>query len=206
MKKIVLATRNKEKIKEIKYIFKKFNINNVELLSLSAFANIPEIDEDGKTLKENAIKKSKEVGNYTGLLSLAEDTGLFIEYLKGAPGVYSARYSSKNEKKHNDTTYEDNYKKVLKEMENVPWEKRKAEFVCVAALYLPKQNKSFTRKGVVKGYITISPSGNNGFGYDPIFYLPEKEKTFAEMSLEEKNLVSHRFLAMQQIARLLKSL
>ena len=205
MKKIVLATRNKDKIKEIRHIFKMFNIKDVELLSVSDFANVPEVEEDKETLKENAIKKAKVIGNHTGLPSLAEDTGLFVEHLKGAPGIYSARYADKNEKKHN-ASYEDNYKKVLKEMENVPWEKRKAEFVCVAALYLPKQNKSFTRKGVVKGYITILPSGKNGFGYDPIFYLPEKEKTFAELASEEKNLLSHRFLAMQQIAKLVKSL
>ncbi|MFQ3676263.1 MAG: RdgB/HAM1 family non-canonical purine NTP pyrophosphatase [Endomicrobiia bacterium] len=205
MRKIVLATRNKDKIKEIRHIFKMLDVKSVEFLSLTSFANVPEVEEDGKTLKENAIKKAKVVGNYTGLPSLSEDTGLFVEYLNGAPGIYSARYADKDKKVHT-ATYEDNYKKVLEEMKNVPWEKRKAEFVCVAALYLPQQNKIFTRKGVVKGYITISPCGNNGFGYDPIFYLPEKEKTFAELSLEEKNILSHRFLAMKQIAKVIKSL
>jgi len=205
MKKIVLATRNKDKVKEIKNIFEMFNIKEVELLNISFFSNVPEVEEDGKTLKENAIKKAKTVGNYTGLPSLAEDSGLFVEYLNGAPGVYSARYADKSDKKHT-ATYEDNYKKVLKEMDGVPWGKRKAEFVCVAALYLPQQNKTFTRKGVVKGYISISPVGNNGFGYDPIFYLPEKEKTFSELLPEEKNFLSHRFLAIKQIVQLIKNL
>jgi XTP/dITP diphosphohydrolase len=204
MKKIVLATRNKDKVKEIKNIFKMLKFDNIDLLCVNDFANVPEVEEDGKTLKENAIKKAKIVGNYTGLPALSEDTGLFVEYLNGAPGVISARYADTT-KKHN-ATYEDNYNKVLKEMENVSWENRKAEFVCVAALYLPKQNKCFTRKGVVKGYISIFPSGKNGFGYDPIFYYPPKQKTFAEMDLEEKNFLSHRFLAIKEVVKLIRSL
>ncbi len=205
MKKIVLATRNKDKIKEIKNIFKILDLKDVELLTISDFANVPEVEEDGKTLKDNAIKKAKVVGNYTGLPALSEDTGLFVEYLNGAPGIYSARYADKNAKKHT-ATYEDNCKKLIKELDGVEWEKRKAEFICLSALYDPKKNKCYTRKGVIKGYISINPSGSKGFGYDPVFYFPEKQKTFAEISSEEKNLLSHRFLAIKQIVKLIKNL
>lgn len=205
MKKIVLATRNKDKVREIKKIFELANINKVDLLLVSDFHNVPEVEEDGKTLKENAIKKAKIVGNYTGLPALSEDTGIFVDYLNGAPGVYSARYADPDPKVHT-CTYEDNCKKLLKELENVPWEKRTAKFVCVAALYLPKKNKCYTRSGEVKGYISFSLQGNNGFGYDPVFYYPEKEKNFAELLFEEKCTLSHRAKAIRQIVGLLKRL
>ncbi len=204
MKKVVLATRNKDKIKEIKKIFEIYKCN-IELLTLSNFCNIPEIEEDGKTLKDNAIKKAKIVGNFTGLPSLSEDTGLFVDYLNGAPGIYSARYADPDPK-HHTCSYEDNCKKLLKELEGVPWEKRTAKFVCVAALYLPEKNKCYTRIGEVRGYISLSLQGNNGFGYDPVFFYPEKEKNFAEMSIEEKCLISHRARAIAKIISLIKSL
>lgn len=203
MKKLVLATKNKDKIKEIKKIFEILNLSKIEILDIKNFENVPEVEEDGKTLKENAIKKAKIVGNYTGLPALAEDTGLFVDYLKGAPGVFSSRYADKDSKKHT-ATYEDNYKKLLKELEGVIWEKRTARFLCVVCLYLPKLNKYYTRTGEVKGFITFKPQGNYGFGYDPVFYFPLKEKTFAEIPLEEKCKISHRFLAIKNIAPLIK--
>ncbi|MCS7151515.1 MAG: RdgB/HAM1 family non-canonical purine NTP pyrophosphatase [Endomicrobia bacterium] len=203
MKKLVLATKNKDKVKEIRKIFELLNFTKVELLETNKFENVPDVEEDGKTLKENAIKKAKIIGNFTGLPSLAEDTGIFVDHLNGAPGVYSARYADKDPKKHT-ATYEDNYKKLLKELEGVPWEKRTAKFVCVSCLYIPKKNKFFTRTGTVKGYISFSPSGNHGFGYDPVFYYPPKQKTFAELTSEEKCCLSHRFIAIKKIIPLIK--
>ncbi|MCS7228268.1 MAG: RdgB/HAM1 family non-canonical purine NTP pyrophosphatase [Endomicrobia bacterium] len=203
MKKIVLATGNKDKIKEIKKIFEILNFTSIEFVEMKDFPHIPHIEEDQKTLKGNAIKKAKIVGNTTGLPALSEDTGLFVEYLNGAPGVYSARYADKDPKKHT-ATYEDNYRKLLKELSEVPLEKRAAKFVCVACLYLPQQNKCYTRTGQVKGFITFQPKGNYGFGYDPVFYYPPKEKTFAELTPEEKCRVSHRFLAIKKILPLIK--
>jgi len=205
IKKIVLATQNKDKVKEIKHIFESLKLN-IELLSVSDFFDKKiEIEEDGKTLRENAIKKAKVIGNLTGLPSLSEDTGLFVDYLNGAPGVYSSRYADTDPKKHT-ASYEDNYKKLLKELKDVHWEKRTAKFICIFCLFLPKQDKCYTRKGEVKGYITFEPKGSNGFGYDPVFFYPPKGKTFAELSSEEKNSLSHRFLAIKKIAVLIKEL
>ncbi len=202
MKKLVLATRNKDKIKEIKKILTNLKCE-FEILSLTDFDNIPEIEEDAETLRQNAIKKAKVVGNFTGLPCISDDTGLFVDYLNGLPGVRSSRYADEREDVHT-ATYEDNYKKLLKELEGVPWEKRTAKFVCVICFYLPQKNKCYTRTGEVKGYITFTPIGKNGFGYDPVFYYPPKEKTFAELSTEEKNLVSHRYLAIKKIMAVIK--
>ncbi|MEN3014116.1 MAG: RdgB/HAM1 family non-canonical purine NTP pyrophosphatase [Endomicrobiia bacterium] len=203
MKKLVISTRNIDKLKEIKAILEKSGLKNIQILSMFDFQNLPEVEEDGKTLKENAIKKAKVVGNFTGLPTLAEDTGLFVDYLNGAPGVYSARYADKDPKRHT-ATYEDNYKKLLNELKDVPWEKRTAKFITISCLYLPQKNKTFTRKGEVKGYITFVPQGTNGFGYDPVFYFPPKQKTFAELKQEEKNSISHRAIAIKRIIPLIK--
>lgn len=202
-KKLVLATGNKDKAKEIKKILESFNLKNIQILLSSEFNNVPKVEEDGKTLKENAIKKAKTIGDFTGLPSLAEDTGLFVDYLNGAPGIYSARYADKDPKVHT-ATYEDNYMKLLNELKDVPWEKRTAKFITVACLYIPQKNKIFTRKGEVKGYIAFTPTGKNGFGYDPVFYYPPKQKTFAELKPEEKNLISHRAIAIKRIIPLIR--
>ncbi len=201
-KKIVISTRNKDKLKEIKKIFEMMKCDNYELFSIADFENLPEVEEDRNTLRENAIKKAKTIGDIVGLPTVSEDTGLFVDYLNGEPGVYSARYADTT-KKHT-CSYEDNYKKLLKKLEGVPWEKRTAEFVCTTCLYLPKKNKYYIRTGKVQGYITFEPKGSNGFGYDPVFYYPPKQKTFAELSLEEKNLISHRFLAFKKIISVIK--
>ena len=206
MKKIILATGNKDKAKEIKYIFGTLKLNNIELCLYTDFLGKKiDIEEDGKTLKENAVKKAKVIGDLVGLPTLSEDTGLFVDYLDGAPGVYSARYADTDPKKHT-ATYEDNYRKLLQELKGVPWHKRTAKFICIACLYLPKQNKCYTRKGIVEGYITFEPKGIDGFGYDPVFFYQPKGNTFAEMSFEEKNSLSHRFLAFKKIVSLIKSI
>lgn len=204
MKKLVLATHNKDKIKEIKYIFEILGyLNKFEILDTSNFEKIPEVEENGKTLKENAIIKAKVVGDSLGLPTLSEDTGLFVDYLDGAPGVYSSRYADKDPKKHT-ATYEDNYKKLLNNLKNVPWEKRVAKFRCVACFYLPKEGKVYTRTAEVKGYITTAPKGNYGFGYDPVFYYPPLQKTFAELTQEEKCKISHRAVAIKKILQVIK--
>lgn len=203
MKKLVLATKNKDKIKEIKKIFEILGCTKIEILEMKNFENVPEVEEDGKTLKENAIKKAKVVGNHIGLPTLAEDTGLFVDYLNGAPGVYSARYADKDKTKHS-ATYEDNYKKLLSDLENVSWEKRTAKFLCVVCLYLPKLNKYYTRTGEINGYITFKPQGEHGFGYDPVFYYPPKQKTLAELTIEDKCRISHRAIAIKKIIPLIK--
>lgn len=204
MKKLVLATKNKDKIKEIKYILEILGyLNKFEIIDLYKFEKLPEIKEDGKTLKENAVKKAKIIGDYTGLPSLAEDTGLFVDYLDGAPGIYSARYADKESYKH-VATYEDNYKKLLKELKDVPWEKRTARFICTACFYIPKKGKVYTRTGEVRGFITLHPTGNYGFGYDPVFYYPPLQKTFAELTQEEKCKVSHRTIAIKKILPVIK--
>ncbi|HEX67692.1 MAG TPA: RdgB/HAM1 family non-canonical purine NTP pyrophosphatase, partial [bacterium] len=141
--------------------------------------------------EENALLKAKFWAEKTGKWALADDTGLEVEALNGAPGVHTSRYAGEN------ASYEDNWKKLLKNMEGIPWEKRKARFRCVIVIVSPK-GKRYIAEGSVEGYITLEAKGNKGFGYDPVFYVPEKGKTLAEMSLEEKNSLSHRGKALQK--------
>jgi len=203
-KRIVLATRNADKVREIRAIFEGSGVG-VELLGLDGFAGVPEVDEDGETLKANAVKKARTVGNHTGLPALAEDTGLFVDCLDGAPGVRSSRYADTDPHRHT-ATYDDNCRKLLAEMRGVPLRKRTARFTCVAAFYAPRLNKAYTRSGEVEGVITEKPSGDHGFGYDPVFLYPPLQKTFAEMTAEEKNRISHRFKAMKRIAQLMRQM
>jgi XTP/dITP diphosphohydrolase len=193
--KLLLATRNKHKILEIKDAFKNLNL---EILTLDNFPQIPEIEEDGKTLTENALKKAREVYKHSGILSLADDTGLEVDFLNGAPGVYSARFAGEK------ASYSDNCKKLLKVLENVSLEKRTATFKCIIALV--GNNLEKITEGVCKGRILNELRGTNGFGYDPLFYVEEYGKTFAEMELELKNKISHRARALQKMAKVLKSL
>jgi len=178
---IVLATHNKDKFKELYSCLKSLNI---ELLSLEKFPKIKEIIEDGKTLKANALIKARTVYELTSLPAIADDTGLEVDALNGRPGIYTARYAGEN------CSYSDNVNKMLTEMKNVPMKNRTAIFRTVMA-YVDK-NMELTSEGFVKGMIFDKIKGLGGFGYDPIFYVLEKNKTFAEMNIEEKNLVSHR--------------
>ncbi len=192
--KLVLATRNKGKVAEIKKILE--DLPEVELLSLRDFPDLAPIEETGKTFQENAILKAKTVANSTGCWALADDSGLVVEALNGAPGVYSARYAGKN------ATDTSNNQKLLKALEKVPWEKRRAAFVCVMALCSPK-GKCYTCEGRFEGIISFEPKGNAGFGYDPVFYVPEYDKTVAELTPEIKNMISHRAQALKKIKPLL---
>ena len=183
---IVLATHNKGKMSEINNLLS----SSYEVLTLDHFPNIKEIPETGKTLKENAFIKARTVFEMTGLPSLADDTGLEVEALGGEPGVFSARYAGEQ------ASYQDNCEKLLKNMMRVPKENREAKFRTVIAY--KDDNRELSCDGSVMGEIAQSPKGSFGFGYDSIFYYPPLEKTFAELSEEEKNSISHRGRALRK--------
>ena len=190
---IVLATHNRDKREELQEALSGFT---VKILSLNDFPFIGEIEEVGQTLLENSMIKAKTVHNLTQLPVIADDTGLEVEALNGAPGIYSARYAGE------DVTYEDNVNKLLAEMENIPLENRKAQFRTVIS-FVDKDRELWT-EGTIKGIIGESAKGKNGFGYDPVFFVPELEKTFSELSIGEKNRISHRGLAMKKFRILLR--
>jgi XTP/dITP diphosphohydrolase len=192
--KIVLATHNADKRAEIMKGFKPFN---VQILSLNDFPEIGGIIEDGETLLENAFIKARTVNEITGLPTIADDTGLEVEVLNGQPGVYSARFAGE------DCSYLDNVNKLIKEMKKVPNNKRSAVFK--TCMVFVDNNMELSADGVVEGYITEEPKGNDGFGYDPVFYVKERRKTFAEMTIEEKNIISHRGKAIRNLCALLES-
>ncbi len=195
---LVIATRNNGKLKEIRAMLKG---TRIRVLSLDDFHGCPDVIEDGKTFRENALKKARAVAEYTGKTALADDSGLSVDALDGAPGVYSARFSGPgaDDLKNN--------RKLLRMMKDVPDGGRGAEFVCVMALAGPKGSgvKERTVKGVVRGRITRGMRGPGGFGYDPLFYYSPKGMTFAEMGPEEKNRVSHRARALMKIKALFKT-
>ncbi|MDA7857969.1 XTP/dITP diphosphatase [bacterium] len=196
MVEIVLATRNKDKVKEIKEIL---NLKGIKFLSLDDFPDAPEVIEDGETLEENAIKKAETASGFTGKISLADDSGLEVEALNGAPGVRSSRFAGEN------CTYNDNNQKLLKFMKETPDDKRKAEFRCVAAISKPGMETK-TVEGKLKGIIAKELRGNTGFGYDPVFIIPEYGKTIAELGLEIKNKISHRARALSKAKKLLEAI
>lgn len=182
--KIVLATHNKDKIREIRKILgNKFRI--------TVLKKFPHIIEDGKTFEANAIKKAKTIFSITKNIVLADDSGLEVDALGGKPGVYSARFAGE------DCTYKDNNKKLLKLLKNVLYKNRTAKFRTVVAIILP-DGKLKTTEGSVNGYITTKPKGINGFGYDPVFYYPKLRKTFAQITITEKNKISHRAIAFKK--------
>jgi XTP/dITP diphosphohydrolase len=188
---IVLATRNKKKIEEIRRITIDLPIT---ILSLENFPNCPETVEDRDTFEGNAVKKAVEVCRCTGKTALADDSGLEVETLGGAPGVFSARYAGGNG--GNDIR---NYEKLLAELKKVPDEKRGAQFVCCMALAFPDgMVKTFL--GYAKGRIGMEPKGKTGFGYDPVFIPEGFEMTFAEMTSDEKDKLSHRGKAIEKLA------
>ena len=192
--KIVIATHNQDKLKEIQREIDGFKW---EVVSLSAFPEILEIVEDGKTLVENALIKAREVFKKTGLPTISDDTGLEVDALDGAPGVYTARYAGEG------CSYEDNVNKMLKDMHKVPIPNRTAMFKTV--MVFKDENEELIVEGVVKGIISRETRGEDGFGYDPIFYVPENNKTFAEMTMSEKNKISHRGNAIRNLINELKS-
>ena len=184
---LVLATSNKNKIREFKEILKDFPI---EIKSLADFGPIPEVVEDGETFDDNAYKKALHTAKVLGLPAIADDSGLEVEALNGAPGVYSARYSGAG------ATDESNCEKLLKELEGKS--NRKANFTCVISIATPG-GPALTYEGKCFGTILEEKRGENGFGYDPLFYYEELGKTFAELDSEEKNNVSHRGKVLAEI-------
>ncbi len=193
MDRLVLATGNADKVREIRDRLKELGLT---LLTLQDFPEAPEVEEDGETCQDNAIKKATAIAAYTGEWALADDTGLEVDALNGRPGVYAARYAGEN------ATYADNCQKLLDELQDVPEEQRAARFLTVMALADSKGHAEVV-EGVLKGSITTSFQGSQGFGYDPVFYVPHAKKTLAEMSLQEKNQISHRALALQKAKGLL---
>ena len=191
---IVLATHNKDKRLELS---KALNSKDINILSLEDFPNIGDIIEDGETLEENALIKAHTVYGITGLPSISDDTGLEVDALNGDPGVYSARYAGEN------CSYMDNVNKILKMMFKVPLDLRTAQFKTVMAFVSNKME--LVSEGSVKGLITKKSKGIGGFGYDPVFYVPEMMKTFAEMTMEEKNKISHRGQATRNMIKQLGS-
>ncbi len=195
---IVLATRNKKKIEEIRRIVADLPIS---VLSLDNFPDCPETVEDKDTFEGNAVKKAVEVCTCTGKTALADDSGLEVDALGGAPGVYSARYAGNAGGSNNDVR---NYEKLLSELRNVPDEKRGARFVCCMALAFPDGTVE-TFFGFAEGSIGHEPKGKTGFGYDPVFIPKGYKNTFAEMSGDEKDRLSHRGKALEKLASSLHS-
>ena len=191
---IVLATRNRDKIKEIKEILKGIP---VKLLTFDEHSRTLSVEENGKTLEENAVKKATSWMKETGKPALADDSGLEVDYLNGAPGVYSSRFAGE------DATYADNNAKLLELLKDVQEERRTAHFRCVASLIFPDGRKELF-EGIVEGLIITAPRGKSGFGYDPVFLVPEYGKTFAELGDELKNKISHRAMAFRKVKEYLE--
>lgn len=191
MKEIIIATKNPDKLREIK---KLLAMRNLKLKFLPQSYKSPE--ENGLTLKENSLIKARSVSEKFNSWGIADDTGLEIDALGGKPGVRSARFAGEN------CSYLDNVKKVLSLMKGIPWQKRKATFKTVVCIFSP-EGKTYFTEGVCRGFITTKPKGKNGFGYDPIFYYPPSGKTFAQMSMKEKNKVSHRSRAFKKARKVI---
>jgi non-canonical purine NTP pyrophosphatase, rdgB/HAM1 family len=196
MDKIVFATTNEGKVKEIKEILKDFPI---EVVSMKEMGITADIEENGATFEENSLIKARALVKLTGLPALADDSGLEVDYLNGEPGIYSARYLGRD----TDYDYKNNY--IIDKLSGAKGEERSARFVCVISLVLP-DGREFVERGVVEGLIGYEQKGENGFGYDPIFYLPEYGKTSAELPPEEKNRISHRGKALTAMKKLIVTL
>ncbi len=191
---LVMATKNAGKVREMAALLEDLG---VRLLSLKDFPEIPEIPEEGATFADNALCKAKEVARLTELPALADDSGLEVTALKGRPGVFSARYAQDRTGGQTPTD-EDNWQKLLEELREVPEELRSARFVCEMALYFP-DGRLLTARGELTGVIAAAPRGARGFGYDPVFYLPEYGATVAQLDIAVKNRISHRGRAVRQL-------
>ncbi|MDR1124388.1 MAG: RdgB/HAM1 family non-canonical purine NTP pyrophosphatase [Elusimicrobiota bacterium] len=202
MLKILIATNNPHKAAELAQILPRLTAGGraIEYLSLADFPAVPAPEETGLTLEENALIKAKAGRAATGLISIADDTGLLVDALDGAPGVHSGRYAYPDR-----TDYPANNEKLLKELKNISLEKRTARFKTVAAIILP-DGQTATTEGIVEGKIAAEYSGTNGFGYDPLFIVTSLGKTMAQLTMEEKNKISHRALAFARMAEIIKKL
>lgn len=188
----IIATNNKDKVKEIKAILSGHNV-----MSQSEAGIHIEAIEDGTTFEQNALIKARSIKKLTDCAIIADDSGIEVDYLGGAPGIYSARYAGE------DSTTDDCNKKLLRELEGVPYEKRTGRYVCAMALILP-DGSEHTFLGRCEGYILDDYRGSNGFGYDPLFFKPEINMTFGQAPSEVKDKMSHRYLALKELSDFLK--
>lgn len=191
LRQLLIATSNEGKVNEIKACITDLPFT---IVSLSHFESITPVEETGSTFAENAILKAKGYAKQTGLLTLADDSGLEVDALNGNPGVYSARFGTSDDQRN---------LRLLRELDGVPLEIRTARFRCVMALHDPEKEVTKTVAGMVEGLITQEPTGDNGFGYDPVFYYPPFKATFAQIDKEKKNSISHRGQALEKIKEML---
>lgn len=191
---LVVATKNKKKLKEIKDILRGFNL---KITSLADYPNPPRIIENGKTFEANAIKKATKIAHFTGKLTMGEDSGLCVDALSGAPGVYSSRFSGKGKSDNQNNL------KVLRLLANTPLAKRKAHYVCAIAL-ADKNGFVAVVGGKCDGIIGLKMKGRSGFGYDPMFIVPRYKKTFAQLGPRIKHKMSHRFLALEKAKKIIQ--
>jgi len=196
MKEVIIATKNPGKAKEFEHIFAE---RGIEVQTMLDFPEIPEVEETGLTFEENAILKAETVSLALGKMVISDDSGLMVDALEGRPGIYSARYAGEPKNDQNNTD------KVLSELEGIPDEKRSARFYCALAVAVPGQ-ETITVSGTCEGRILEEQRGTNGFGYDPVFYVPEKGLAMAELSSEEKNKISHRANALKKLDVVLDSI
>jgi XTP/dITP diphosphohydrolase len=192
---VIVATRNRGKIREIREALKGLGLR---IYPLSNFPNVPEVEEDGRSFTENALKKARFYSRHFDKLAIADDSGLEVDSLKGLPGVYSARYVREG------ASGQENNQKLLREMQDVPISKRGARFKCIIAVVSPDGREALA-EGACKGRIGFKEKGKKGFGYDPLFILPNDGKTMAELSLEAKNRISHRGKALRKVRRIIQS-
>jgi XTP/dITP diphosphohydrolase len=190
---IIVATKNRGKVREIRKALKGLGL---KIYSLNDFSDVPEIEEDGESFTENALKKARFYSEYFGKLTIADDSGLEVDALKGLPGIYSARYSGER------ASDRENNQKLLREMEAIRISKRGARFKCVMAMVF-HDGREAGAEGSCRGRIGFREMGKKGFGYDPLFLLPQYGKTMAQLTLEEKNRVSHRGKALKKLKKII---
>lgn len=195
IRELVLATRNRNKVIELVALLGDLGIT---IRTLDEFPDAPDVVEDGDTCEANAVKKARAIAESTGLPVVADDTGLEVDALGGRPGVYAARYAG------DDATYEDNCRKLLQELTGVPREQRTARFLTVAAIALPSDGIRVAQ-GTLEGVIAEEASGTLGFGYDPVFLIPELGKTLAQLPADQKNTISHRAKAFAKVREMLSA-
>jgi len=196
MKEVIIATKNAGKAREFEHIFAS---RGIVVRTLLDFPEIPEVEETGTTFEENAILKAEAVSQALNKMVIGDDSGLMVDALEGRPGIYSARYAGEPKNDQNNTD------KVLSELQGVPEKKRSARFYCALAVAIPGQ-ETRTVSGSCEGRILEERRGTNGFGYDPVFYVPEKGVTMAELSADEKNSISHRANALKKLDVILDSI
>lgn len=195
---LLMATRNKGKVQELAELLEDLS---VQILTLADFPHLGEVEETGQTFSENAAIKARYAATETGLITLSDDSGLEVDALNGKPGVYSARFAGE------PSDDQRNNEKLLAMLQGVPAEQRTARFVCAMAVVLPRRGalpEIFYTTGSCSGVILEEQRGKGGFGYDPLFYVPQLKKTFAELTLEEKNLISHRGQALREMVQILR--